>query len=300
MTNKTNKKNKRPQPTERRVVYVGREYRITTPYDKRLVDGIKTIPGAHWDDVGGYWAVPPWPDSLARLVEVCREYQIGADAATAAVLAAAVPGANLIPLPPAPVEVVSVAGDRLAALPTSVDPALFELAHLVSRQWPKGSLSLDLALPVASLRVISDWLDAHGNVRELWTSVLAGLDTTKPAQVQQAVLHHLMTDTWKLFGVRLVGGAAELLRVSVCLPDGRGGYAWWGVKVSLSEDLVEGEMNMRKTWQDEADEGDEEPDGALVVCAVTSTNSVELERVFNLMLVYSYELGLRASPWHMA
>ncbi|MEI8167069.1 MAG: hypothetical protein WCG26_11840, partial [Chloroflexales bacterium] len=193
MTNKTNKKNKHPQPTERRVVYAGREYRITTPYDKRLVDGgIKTIPGAHWDDARGYWAVPPRPDSLARMVDVCREYQIGADAATAAVLAAAVPEANLIPLPPAPVEVVSVAGDRLAALPTAVDPALFTLARAVSMQWPKGSLSLDFALPVASLRVIADWLDAHDNVRQLWSSVLDGFDTTSPAYVQQAVLHHLV------------------------------------------------------------------------------------------------------------
>ena len=209
MTNKTNKKNKRPQPTERRMVYAGREYRITTPYDKRLVDGIKTIPGAHWDDAGGYWAVPPRPDSLARMVKVCREYQIGADAATAATLEAAVAGANLIPLPPAPVEAVSVVGDRLAALPTSVDPALFELAHSVSMQWPKGSLSLDFALPVASLRVIADWLDAHDNVRQLWSLVLDGFDTTSPAYVQQAVLHHLVAHTWKLFGVRSMVGDTE-------------------------------------------------------------------------------------------
>ena len=300
MTNKTNKKNKRPQPTERRVAYAGREYRITTPYDKRLVDGIKTIPGAHWDDAGGYWAVPPRPDSLARMVKVCHEYQIGADAATAAALAAAVPGANLIPLPSAPVEAVSVAGDRLAALPTSVDPALFELAHSVSMQWPKGSLSLDLALPVASLRVVADWLDEHVAVRDLWNSVLAAFDATKPAHVQQAVLHHLVANTWKLFGVRSMVGDTELLHTSICLPDGRGGYSGWAVRARLSEDFAGREVKLREKWRDEADEDDEDPGDVLVVRAVTRTSSAEIERVFNLMLTYAYELGFRGGPWHMA
>ena len=91
-----------------------------------------------------------------------------------------------------------------------------------------------------------------------------------------------------------------MLHTSICLPDGRGGYSGWAVRARLSEDFAGREVKLREKWRDEADEDDEDPGDVLVVRAVTRTNSAEIERVFNLMLTYAYELGFRGGPWHMA
>lgn len=52
-----------------RIEQVGDEIRVTAPYDRRLVEALKTLPGAHY--VPAHWAVPA--EHLVEAVELVTD-----------------------------------------------------------------------------------------------------------------------------------------------------------------------------------------------------------------------------------
>jgi hypothetical protein len=89
---------------------------------------------------------------------------------------------------------------------------------------------------------------------------------------RRARLHHLIQDTLTHFGLRLIRGDSERLRLKVVLPsNGPGGFSALYVECSFF-------------GQDSQDKDE-----------ASLANS--LARLFNAMFTYAYELRLREKPW---
>ncbi len=106
----------------------------------------------------------------------------------------------------------------------------------------------------------------------MWWQGLAFIQPETPMPIRQALIHHLIQDTLMHFGLRLIRGDHEILRLKVVLPgNGSGGFSALYVECSFLNQDAENTQ-----------------DAGL---------ANGLARLFNAMIIYAYELRLREKPW---
>jgi hypothetical protein len=167
--------------------------------------------------------------------------------------------------------------DPLASVPDQVNRELFQIALKIDEQWPDtqyGNDSRSLSLPKQALSTLRAWLEkpAQAEIRSMWWQGLAFIQPETPMPIRQALVHHLIQDTLTHFGLRLIRGDSERLRLKVVLPgNGPGVFSALYVECSF--------LNQDAEAANEAGLAN------------------GLARLFNAMITYAYELRLREKPW---
>jgi hypothetical protein len=175
-----------------------------------------------------------------------------------------------LPLPPESMR------DPLADLPKRAPQELYNIARIISEQWPVGDLDNidELVWPKAALETLRAWLEqpAQTEIRSMWWQGLAYIQAETPIPLRQALLHYLVQDTLTCFGIRLMAGSVAGFWLLVAMPG--------SAPFNFSALHVQHAM----TWDDEG-------------TMVDNKLGRQLARLFNLMITYAYELRLREKPW---